>query len=317
MGDKHKKQLISTVDYLPSIKRTNKLIKDIKFVEVMSYIDNKKEDQLDVWINNFKSNLDKYLSSIRNELRGNSAYIHCRDLNYILDTIIERIFKLNLNNKIRWQHYIQEYAINLLNNKFKDLNCTRKIYDSDNKYIHIKKRMYDLCEDIEHINKEKTNLQKRKPYCNRVISRILERRKELEDKYYESQYHPVFKFDEKCTIDYIMTNLSGKECNKVVKPPKDREQTRSPMMAQTGEGPVSALQTAPGPALVTDSGPGPDPESEQEDGIDDPGATEELGLGIDIPLELPSGEEPKLDTTYAAASLCGVSLIGAMIYKVK
>ncbi|KMZ88924.1 hypothetical protein PVBG_06346 [Plasmodium vivax Brazil I] len=267
-------------------------------MRIINNINDENVGIVESWLEKFKPNLKKYLNGIRNKLGEINIDVHCRDLNYILDLILERIFKLKGIKRIKWQHFIEEPSLNLLNVEFENLKCPRKMYNSNNNYMHIKKYMYDLCEDIGHIIKIQNELQKRKILCKNVISRVLERQKRLLEAYHKDPDHDAFKFDEKCTINYIMNQFSGKECDIVAKPLRAIEPTGNVLYEQQ------------------EQDPGPEAEPGQEDEVD-PGATEELDLGIDIPLELPSGEEPKLDTTYAAASLCGVSLIGAMIYKVK
>ncbi|SCO70939.1 VIR protein [Plasmodium vivax] len=159
--------------------------------------------------------------------------------------------------------------------------------------------MHDLCEDIAYIINEKTKIHKNSD-CKDIISRVSERREKLRKVYHTNQYHSVFDFDKKCTIDYIMNKFSGNECEIVDKPPNAMEPTDNILNQQTEQ--------------VPDPDPDPEAEPEQEDDVD-LSVTEVTDLEMD--LQLPPVEEPKLDTTYAAASLCGVSLIGAMIYKFK
>ncbi|KMZ95250.1 hypothetical protein PVMG_05888 [Plasmodium vivax Mauritania I] len=288
-------------------------------MDIVDYISDEHVERVEKWINDYKQNLKQYLKDISTNLEAIDTNIHCRDLNYILDTIIERIFKLKRIKRIRLQHDIEKFTIDLLNGEFEKLNCNRKIYESNNTNMHIKKHMYDLCEDIKYIIEKKMERKGLIRYCNLVFPRVLKRWKELRDVYYSNQQHEVFHSDSNCTIDYIMKNFSDKKCNYVPEPRKGKAKTVSTLREQPAEDQSPALRAEARPVLDTKEGLRPDPEAapDQEDELD-PNGMEESDFLMDMPLKLTSGEaEPKLDTTYAAASLCGVSLIGAMIYKVK
>ncbi|KMZ88954.1 hypothetical protein PVBG_05771 [Plasmodium vivax Brazil I] len=281
----------------------------------MKYIKEEKLELVEKWLQDFKPNLKKYLSLINAKKENIDINIHCRDLNYILDTISERVFEYKKIERIKWYHDIEETTIKLLNNEFKELKCKREMYDSNNNYMHIKKYMRDLCEDIKYIIEKKMELQKN-ANCKDIIFRVSERQKQLREVFHTNTRHSVFNFDNNCTIDYIMNNFSGNECNNVAKSPKPKAQTVNTSMEQTKQDASPALgetlTTAPGQSVDTKEA------SEQEDDEMEPNGIEESDFLMGMSLKLSSGEaEPKLDTTYAAASLCGVSLIGAMIYKVK
>ncbi|CAI7723999.1 PIR protein [Plasmodium vivax] len=325
MGRKPKKQAKHSVallrsikrtdEFLPSKKRTNEIIRDIEFMQIMKYIKEEKLELVEKWLQDFKPNLKKYLSLINAKKENIDINIHCRDLNYILDTISERVFEYKKIERIKWYHDIEETTIKLLNNEFKELKCKREMYDSNNNYMHIKKYMRDLCEDIKYIIEKKMKLQKN-ANCKDIIFRVSERQKQLREVFHTNTRHSVFNFDNNCTIDYIMNNFSGNECNNVAKSPKPKAQTVNTSMEQTKQDASPALgetlTTAPGQSVDTKEA------SEQEDDEMEPNGIEESDFLMGMSLKLSSGEaEPKLDTTYAAASLCGVSLIGAMIYKFK
>ncbi|CAI7718275.1 hypothetical protein PVPAM_030027700 [Plasmodium vivax] len=305
------------IEFLPSRRRTNDIIRGIEFMDIMDHINDENVANVEKWLNNFNTNLKTYLNGIRAKKEKIDTNVHCRDLNYIIDTILERISKLTRIDRVKWDHDIQKISNNLLNYEFMNLNCARNMYNSNNDYMHIKKYIHDLCEDIGHILKKKNWLRKRKVLCNNVISRVLERQKQLLDVFHTNTSHSVFNFDKNCTIDYIMNNFSGNECNIVPERARAMEQTRSILKKPSEEDSRPALLTVPGPDL--DKGPDKALEeaSEQEDGEFDLSGPEVKDFRMNMPLQLPPGEEPKLDTTYAAASLCGVSLIGAMIYKFK
>ncbi|CAG9483626.1 unnamed protein product [Plasmodium vivax] len=311
-------------EILPSRKRTNDIIRGIELMQIIDNINDENVRLVESWLEKFKPNLKQYLKDISTKKGEIDTDIHCRDLNYILDTLLERISKLKTLNGIKWDHDIQKDSNYLLNSEFRILNCPRNMYNSNNNYMHIKKHMHDLCEDIKYIIDEKTKLQKKNNLCNYVISRLLERRKRLLEVYHTNPKHQVFHSDSECTIDYIMDNFSGTECIKVPEPRRAKAQAHSRINDESEQGLGKSLATAPGlvsdtgPRTDKDAGPGLDPEaaSEQEDDVDLSDAVV-TDFGMNMPLQLPPVEEPKLDTTYAAASLCGVSLIGAMIYKFK
>ncbi|KMZ83395.1 hypothetical protein PVBG_06037 [Plasmodium vivax Brazil I] len=110
----------------------------------------------------------------------------------------------------------------------------------------------------------------------------------------------IFAFDNNCTIPIIREKLRGLSCKK------------TPILQPT--------VTVTEPESITEV-PGPEGDllktRASEDG-EDPLGAEDLGsLPVELDLNEDSHTEPKLDTTYAAASLAGISLFGTILYKVK
>ncbi|KMZ76998.1 hypothetical protein PVIIG_06191 [Plasmodium vivax India VII] len=248
-------------------------------------------------MNQYENKLKKFLQNNKDKLEKKNHSIYCKNINYLIDIIVQKIRMFKGNEQVRWEHDIHQISNRVLrdNSLFK---CERNLDNIDNRYVYVKKMMYDLCEDIDYIMNDETILNHK--HCPIFIKRI-EYRKDTLMKIYKSFIDPkYFRFDNKCTISYIEDKFKELNC----KPKTER---------------TEAIPNNENTILNPDE---TDVQEQREDGISrdivPPTDVEDLGsLSLELDLNEDNHTEPKLDTTYAAASLAGISLFGTILYKVK
>ncbi|VUZ95001.1 PIR protein [Plasmodium vivax] len=307
---------------LPSDKRNIDIIHGVKFGTILKHIYNKNKDDIDSWINGYEKNLTDYLNRKHNSWKKNDPVKYCTNLNYILDYIVQGINNLNMYECVRWTHFLQQYSMDTLH-KYHSLNCKRDLDNYKNKHLFFKKLMLDLCEDIEYIKNKK--FSRKYSDCPIIISRLEYRKKILMDFFYTLTNKSIFELNDACSIDFIHKNISSLKCNEIERQPNttgapklwrittsssaDRENPsreeriiRNPEEKASGKTNEQALETD---ALQN---PGHDDDLNELEPVDP--------IPEDLTINLPVNDDPpKLDTTYAAASLAGISLFGTILYK--
>ncbi|KMZ89829.1 hypothetical protein PVMG_05994 [Plasmodium vivax Mauritania I] len=296
-------------------RRNINIIHGVKFGAILTHIHNKNKDDIDSWINGYKNKLTEYLNK-NPQIWNKDPGKYCTNLNYIIDFIVQGINNLKMIEGIRWALRVQEISRDTLR-KITSSKCTRDLDNFENKNLLFKKLMLDLCEDIEFIKKKIKILPYNK--CLRVISRLKYRNDTLMKLYHTFVNKSIFDLKDKCSISFIYNNLSNINCNKGQEQPSvtgsfERGTVTASSSAVRADTQVEGKikETKEEEALETeslqDSGFG--------DGLDN---TEPVYPNLeDLQIGLPDNEDPpKLDTTYAAASLAGVSLFGTILYKVK
>ncbi|SCA60810.1 VIR protein [Plasmodium vivax] len=247
---------------------------------------------------------------------------YCTNLNYIIDFIVQAIYNLNEFDRIGWTHKIQKISQNILPKHTLQV-CTRNLNNYENNYLFFKKLMLDLCEDIEYIKKKK--FSRKYSDCPIIISRLKHRKLILMDFFFTLTNRSIFELDDVCSIDFIHKNISSLKCNEIERQPNttgapklwrittsssaDRENPsreeriiRNPEEKASGKTNEQALETD---ALQN---PGHDDDLNELEPVDP--------IPEDLTINLPVNDDPpKLDTTYAAASLAGISLFGTILYK--
>ncbi|KMZ77373.1 hypothetical protein PVIIG_05768 [Plasmodium vivax India VII] len=209
---------------------------------------------------------------------------------------------------VYWIHQVDEGSINAFK-KNPSLKCTRNFDNNENKHLFFKKLMLDLCEDIAHIKTNKNILMNKKK-CPKILARLQYRKETLMQFFYASYYKDMFDIKDECSISFINDNFSDISCNNV----KEQSKTTGPSEGER----VTASSSADRADQLQDSAKetGELQDSAHGDGLDDPGPVDPIPE--DLEISLPFNEDPpKLDTTYAAASLAGISLFGTILYKVK
>ncbi|KMZ88683.1 hypothetical protein PVBG_06090 [Plasmodium vivax Brazil I] len=199
--------------------------------------------------------------------------------------------------KIKWEDEIQQISKRVL---FKNtwLGCERNLHNYDNPYVYVKKMMYDLCEDIDYIMKDKKILYNND--CYKFIDRIKYRADTLMEIHNSFIDRNIFIFDDDCTISNIINKFKKLECKTKAEPTE--------AISDNGD-------TILNPTEKDVQGPREDEIS--SDGVQATDAENHEELSVELDLNEDSHTEPKLDTTYAAASLAGISLFGTILYKVK
>ncbi|KNA01535.1 hypothetical protein PVNG_05556 [Plasmodium vivax North Korean] len=275
---------------LPSDRRNVHIIHGVKFGAILKHIHNKNNHEIDSWIKKYKNTLTEYLMKNSQIWKKNDPGKYCTNLNYIIDFIVQGIYNLKEIERIGWAHQVQEITRNTLR-QYTSSKCTRDIDNFENKYLLFKKLMLDLCEDIEHFKANK-NIKNHKKKCLKNLSRLQYRKDTLMQLFHTFYHKEMFDIKDECSISFINNKFSDISCNKV---------EEQPQTVVTSEG---AIETGE----VQDSAHG--------DGLDDPGPVDPIPEDLQFNLSF-NEDPPKLDTTYAAASLAGISLFGTILYKVK
>ncbi|KMZ92495.1 hypothetical protein PVMG_06138 [Plasmodium vivax Mauritania I] len=150
--------------------------------------------------------------------------------------------------------------------------------------------MYDLFDDIEYMLSHQNN--RNRTQCLNMFNRIKYRLGILRKIYVAVRDKRIFNLDDSCTFSIINKKFQTLKCNSVSKPPKSVLRTDSPQ---------KTLTPTDSPGLL---------ESRVTEEAEDPIDAENLEISLSI-----NEDPPKLDTTYAAASLAGISLFGTILYK--
>ncbi|SCA81898.1 VIR protein [Plasmodium vivax] len=281
--------ILRNSDKLPSEKRNIDIIRGIKFGKLLQHINDKKKEYVYSWLHNNKTKLNEYLEKKKNNLEENELVKHCKHLNYILDFVVQAVNKFDRYKFFQPSHEFDKNSIHILNS-YKSLNCQRNLFDLKDKNLYIKKIMYDLFDDIEYMLSDQTIVSSKQ--CSKMVGRIKYRRGILGEIYVAVRDNSIFNFDESCTLSIIDKKLKAIECNRVSTPPQT--------VALTDSQPANPVPSHGSDSLES---------GETEDG-------EETMDLEDQEFSLPVNEDPpKLDTTYAAASLAGISLFGTILYK--
>ncbi|CAI7721737.1 PIR protein [Plasmodium vivax] len=200
--------------------------------------------------------------------------------------------KLNNFNKSKFfhsSHKFDENSIRILNS-YPSLKCPRNLYTYEDKNLYVKKIMYDLFDDIEYMLSDDKILSGEQ--CSKMVDRIKYRWGILTDIYVAVSDKNIFTLDNNFTFSIIGEKLQGLSCKKT----SELSQT----VAVAEPQPLTDTPNSEGDLLETEV---------REDEEDLESLSDGFGLNED------SHTEPKLDTTYAAASLAGISLFGTILYK--
>ncbi|KMZ76851.1 hypothetical protein PVIIG_05677 [Plasmodium vivax India VII] len=234
---------------------------------------------------------------------------YCTNLNYILDLVVQALKNFNKSNEFFYLiHLFEENSKDVLNN-YPILNCPRDLHKSEDKNLYIKKIMYDLYEDIEYMRLAEEIIGFKQ--CSKMVNRIKNRWEILTEIYAAVNDEKIFNLDEEYTFPNINKMFKALRCTKTTKLPKSMTVTRPKPLTEPQ--PLTAPQPATEQQSVTKP-PSPEEDLLKSRGTED----EEEPIDLkDLEINLPVNEDPpKLDTTYAAASLAGVSLFGTILYKV-
>ncbi|KNA01546.1 hypothetical protein PVNG_04992 [Plasmodium vivax North Korean] len=294
------KDAIKSGKKLPSEQRNIDIIRGIKFGEFLKSINSKNNNNIISWLNNHKKQLERYLETKKNKFNPKEPLKYCKHLNYILDFVVQAL--KNFNNSIEFFKLIHDFDENSKNilNSYESLKCPRNLRNSENKNLYIKKIMYDLLDDIEYMLSRQNN--QIRAQCLKMFNRIKYRRGILGNIYNTVSDRSIFHSDNDCTLSKIDEKLQSLKCNTTPKTPK--------AMSVTEPQPTTEVTGSEGDLLKS---------RESEDGEEtiDVENPELVDRNLDdLQIGLPFNEDPpKLDTTYAAASLAGISLFGTILYK--
>ncbi|SBS82201.1 PIR Superfamily Protein [Plasmodium ovale curtisi] len=276
----------------PSKKCFNKLIKGIKYDEIISAIKGNKSGNVEKWVESFKGYLSAYLSDNTDEWNDSYRYKCCNDLNYILDVIIEKILKSKLEKNIWLYNRIETYTMELLKT-FKSLKCHRDLYHKFYRLRHLKKRFFDFCEDSSYVSSNFEQI-KNGDKCRAVMFDIRRRRNDIAKIFNTNRRIPrdLFNFSDQCNGNNIENIHKTTNCMKVTEA-KDLPNSAS-LVGGVGDLDLSVSAGDPEEDLDTDS-------------------SEASGLVEREIQEYESSEH--LNITYAASSVFGTALFSYFLYR--
>ncbi|KMZ88642.1 hypothetical protein PVBG_06131 [Plasmodium vivax Brazil I] len=249
------------------------------------------------WVEQYENKLNNFLNNNKDTIEKDDLTAYCKNINYLIDIIVQRIRKFDGIERVKWENNIEQKSIKVLSHNTW-LNCKRNFENYNKRYVYVKKMMYDLCEDINYIMNDKKILKNN--HCSKFIKRIKYRTDTLMKIYDSFIDDQIFHFDHDCTISNIMKKFKELKCVSNAEPTE--------AIPNNGD-------TILNPTETDVQGPR---EDEISDNVVPPTDEENLeALSVELDLNEDSHTEPKLDTTYAAASLAGISLFGTILYKVK
>ncbi|CAG9474717.1 unnamed protein product [Plasmodium vivax] len=288
---------------LPSKKFYNKVKEDIHYDEILRYIRYNNVTKVEKWINEFRKRLDNYLKKETAEWNHINPDKRCSDLNFIIDVIVERIEKSKLRNNMYHAHNVLKTSTELINN-YLPIKCNRS-FNNDIKDGAIFKKYFDnLCEDSSYII---SNIEKVKKggRCNAIVNDIRIRKKALGEivfKIFQKKFANFFNISEECSTNMDKI-LNGNFCDI---PPRELDSVRRQNVEGSSDHPKGALDAEQAQEESKDHAAGDDTDNEMTRPLES------------FELELGNNEEPlDLNTTYAASTLLGTSLMAIILYKFK
>ncbi|KMZ88470.1 hypothetical protein PVBG_05428 [Plasmodium vivax Brazil I] len=292
---------------LPSDGRNINIIKGVNFGKILGYIQSNDMNSIESWVEGYENILSEYLHKKEKSWKKiTDLDKYCTNLNYIIDFIVQGLYNLNEIDKIRWTNRVEYISMDTLL-KYPLLKCRRNLKNYENKDLFFKKLMLDLCEDIAHIKNRKKIIKDKK--CPLILSRLQYRKKTLMDHFHSYYHKSRFYQDSQCSIDFIHRNLSDIRCNKIREKPNitgasEGSKVIAPPSAERAK---QHAEEASETEVLQDPG---------HDDSDNPELVDPFPENLKFSLPV-NDDPPKLDTTYAAASLAGISLFGTILYKVK
>ncbi|SBS93737.1 PIR Superfamily Protein [Plasmodium ovale curtisi] len=145
---------------IPSIKYKDIWKDSISYNEIIEIIHNQKEPyHANQWISNFRTKFNSYLEEYVNKLSDKNPQKHCRDLYYLLEDVIHKIKFLPGYDKS--YDFIKKSIKNTMDTELKNNGYILCVKDAFNEfdinyneiYIKNKKKIDDLCENINYTNK--------------------------------------------------------------------------------------------------------------------------------------------------------------------
>ncbi|KNA00997.1 hypothetical protein PVNG_03104 [Plasmodium vivax North Korean] len=291
----------SSLRKLPAEKRNVEIISNIEFFKILNYSLKQDKNAIQNWVNQYENKLAKFLQRKKVKIEGKYHSVYCKNINYLIDIIVQKIRMFKEIEEIKWIDNIEQISKKILKNNSL-LNCERNFDNRENRYVYVKKMMYDLCEDIDYMIKNKKSLNHNR--SSKYIERIEYRKDTLMQIYNSFIDDKIFHFDKDCTISYIKNKFEELNCKHKDELTEAKPNNENTMLAPT----QTYVEESRGDGMSSELVPEIDAEN-----------LEAMAVELDLnENNFPQTDSlPKLDTTYAAASLAGVSLFGTILYKVK
>ncbi|SBT56001.1 PIR Superfamily Protein [Plasmodium ovale wallikeri] len=162
---------------LPS-KKFEELKDKIQYKTLEGYVKTGTEDDnIDKWIQSFKSNVEIYLSDSSKRFSFSDAK-HCKDFNYLINMITSKINSLPnpIYKRVLWSDEIKQWRVD-----YYSRNIHIKCEEGDKYNDHKLKDLYDFCEDNIFIQKKHSEIKKSNQ-CDGIISNMSDRISKLKPK---------------------------------------------------------------------------------------------------------------------------------------
>ncbi|KNA00906.1 hypothetical protein PVNG_05336 [Plasmodium vivax North Korean] len=215
---------------LPAEERNFQIIKNINFFKILSYPLKQDKKAIISWVKQYESKLKNLLQNNKDKIENKEHSVYCRNINYLIDIIMQRINMFKGIEKIKWTDEIHEISKRVLKDNSL-IKCERNLDNIDNRYVYVKKMMHDLCEDIDYMMKDEQILNDKR--CSKFIERIEYRKDTLMKIYNSFNYGINFLFDNQCTIPYIKENFEKLKCKPKEEPTEAIANNENTMIAQT------------------------------------------------------------------------------------
>ncbi|SBS95428.1 PIR protein [Plasmodium ovale] len=181
---------------LPSAK-FEELKDKIQYNTLEGYVNNATtDDNINSWIQSFKSNVEIYLLDSSNGFSLSDAK-HCKDFNYLINMITSKINSLPnpIYKLVLWSDEIKQWRVGYFTRNI-HLKCNEHDKYKDSRL----KDLYDFCNDNIFI-KNKLNEIEKSDKCEGIITNMLNRISKLKPK------------KEKFLRKYELTEISDVPCN--------------------------------------------------------------------------------------------------------
>ncbi|KMZ99334.1 hypothetical protein PVNG_02217 [Plasmodium vivax North Korean] len=288
---------------LPSKKFYNKVKDAILYEDILKYIRSNDIKNVEIWIDKFRERLRNYLMNETAEWKSIKPEKRCSDLNFIIDVIVERIEKSKLRDNIYHAHNVLKTSTELINHH-SPTNCARSFNTNIKDGVIFKRYFDNLCEDSSFIISNIEQIKKGGK-CKAIVNDIRIRKKALGEKVFKifkKKFSIFFNISEECSTNMAKI-FEGKFCAIL---PGELDSEKSQNVKGSSEHPEGTLVA-----------------EQVKEELEDSAAGEVTDKDMSPPLhsfdlELGNDEEPlDLNTTYAASTLLGTSLMAIILYKVK
>ncbi|SBT57418.1 PIR Superfamily Protein [Plasmodium ovale wallikeri] len=328
---KSKKRTYAT----PSKANYIDLINSIRYVNIKNSIEAKNTYKISRWLSNLEDLLNNYLRKKASKWKNINPKKRCRDINHILDDIIQKMVASKIFGYVKWEIEIDNSVKNSLR-KYAYLDCKRTYDNLDKKNIELRKTLDDICEDTIYIQNNITKFIER-GNCNEVTLELEARFRNFIQKETPKIDMNIFHFDNECKLENIETMIGNIKCEvgpesvmrmrqgghaKPLKPvnfglpSQEQEQLQSQLYSLGVDGPRLT------------NGPGPDEDVQDEDERDEDERDEDIN-GYPVfssPLDdeeeelasesTESGKPGYINATSVSLSVLGIASVCFLLYKV-
>ncbi|SBT74118.1 PIR protein [Plasmodium ovale] len=197
------------VSDLPSIKYYIELKNSVHYGILQNYNkSNSPKEKIDLWITNFKLNMEKYLMNSSEKFSLNSEK-RCRDICYLAYDTIQKIYSLrdNIFETHHWKEKIQDFRDKyLISNSYFKCNNIFQYYKSKEKVLD------DFCEDSTYIRENNKKIQN-STHCETINENMSNRKTQLMDILLEEERKKIYTVvNNECSIQKLDTIFSPISC---------------------------------------------------------------------------------------------------------